>query len=289
LSQHARSAVKLSQSFLANAQDSLPRWAAHARLERLRGRPAPARKVYETVLSADFSAANRLGAGPLWWDWAEMEWLTGDARAAERVVLRAAGVAGGGGGGGVMLLRARHALDETARGIPGVLWKVREAWVRLGALLELLGGGAQLPAFMAEPAHGQDGGPEDESRTVAALAMLYHVAVTLRGAGTGVVRPADVRARLERALSAFPNNTVLLGMYLEMQKGQGVWGRVRELVGGEGHERGVARRVADVWMAGWEAGRWAWELERTRAGLEAAVKCERCVARSVLVAVWRTC
>ncbi|KAI0034268.1 NRDE-2, necessary for RNA interference-domain-containing protein [Vararia minispora EC-137] len=272
-----KGAVKLSQSFLANAQESLPRWAIHARLERLRSRPAAARKVYENVLSAPFSSANRLSTGPLWWDWAEMEWLAGDAPTALRVVLRAAGLEGN-VSSGVAALRAKQTLEATAREIPAMLWKVREAWVRLGALLELLAG-ANLPLFVTTPITAGAFGAEDESRAVAALGMLYHHVVTLRSA----TRPAVLREQLDRAVEMFPDNTALLGMYLEMQKGQGVWGRVRELIG-EDREKGVARRVADVWIAGWERGRWEWELERTRTGLEAAVSSERTRGSAVL---WR--
>ena len=133
-SPHIHSALKKSRRFLASVPESLPHWAAHARLERLRGRLDEARKVYQTVLSSPASTRSRLSAGPLWWDWAEMEWLTNDSDAATRVVLRAAEVEGL----GMAILRGRRALEAIAQVIPETLWKVREAWIRIGVLLEVL-------------------------------------------------------------------------------------------------------------------------------------------------------
>ena len=273
------SALKLSRSFLATARESLPHWAIHARLERLQGRTEAARKVYETVLSAPSSSQTRLSTGPLWWDWAEMEWLGGRPDAALKVTLSSAGVAGT-AGGGIAVLRAKRMLEDTVAEIPEILWKAREAWLRLGTLLELLtaspGGG--LPPFLVELM--QAGSVAAESRTVASLSMLYNHMVVLRSAA----RPTVLRERLQEAARLYPDNTVVLGMFLEVQKGQGVWGRVRELVadvGADGavKEKSVARRVMDVWIAGWERGRWEWEIERTRSGLNAAVESERYVLR----------
>ena len=45
---------------------------------------------------------------------------------------------------------------------------------------------------------------------------------------------------------------------------------------GTGKEKGIARRVAEVWVAGWEKGRWEAEVERVRSGLLAAVDDDRC-------------
>jgi len=41
-------------------------------------------------------------------------------------------------GTGVTFLRAKRILEDTVTGIPTPLWKVREAWSKLGMLLELL-------------------------------------------------------------------------------------------------------------------------------------------------------
>ncbi len=266
-----RSALKKSRGFLASAPESLPHWAAHARLERLRGRLDEARKVYQTVLSSPTSTGSRLSTGPLWWDWAEMEWLAGDPDAATRVVLRAADVEGL----GLAILRGKRALEATAQEIPETLWKVRETWTRLGVLLELLTGHS-LPSLMTAPL--EAGTVVQESMAIASLGMLYHHISTLKSP----TRPVVLRERLETAVELFPDNTILLGMFLEMQRGQGLWGRVRKLgdinnFGDVAYEKGVSRCAAEIWLGGWEKGRWFWEVERIRGSLTAAIENERCV------------
>ncbi|KAI9512862.1 DUF1740-domain-containing protein [Russula earlei] len=264
-------ALKKSRRFLASAPESLPHWAAHARLERLRGRLDEARKIYQTVLFSPACTRNRLSAGPLWWDWAEMEWLGWRLRSRY-------------GGLGLAILRGKRALESTAREIPETLWKVREAWTRLGVLLELLTS-QSLPSFLLAPL--EAGTVIQESMAVASLGMLYHHISTLKSP----TRPAILRERLENAVELFPNNTILLGMFLEVQRGQAVWGRVRKLgdvnisisndtVDG----KGVSRCAAEIWLGGWEKGRWSWEVERIRGGLSAAMKCERTRGSPIL---WR--
>ncbi|KAF9015505.1 NRDE-2, necessary for RNA interference-domain-containing protein [Cyathus striatus] len=92
-----------------------------------------------------------------------------------------------------------------------------------------------------------------------------------------------LRERVERGLEEYPSNSVILGIFLEGEKGEGVWGRVRGILGG-GEMKDVARRVEEVWIAGWEKGRWMGEVERTRSGLAAAVETERTRGSSV---IWR--
>ena len=268
-----RSALKKSRRFLALTPDSesLPYWAAHARLERVRGRLDEARKVYQTVLSSTVSTRSMLSTGPLWWDWAEMEWLAGDSDAATKVVLRAAGVEGL----GLAVLRGKRALEATAQEIPETLWKAREAWTRLGVLLELLTSDS-LPSFTTAPL--EVGTVAQESVAVASLGMLYHHISTLKSP----TRPVVLRERLENAVELFPNNTILLGMFLEMERGQGLWGRVRKLgdihiSGDTAYEKGVSRCGAEIWLGGWEKGRWFWEVERIRGSLTVAIESERCV------------
>lgn len=114
--------------------------------------------------------------------------------------------------------------------------------------------------------------------------MIYHHGVTLRNP----TPPALLRERVEKAVDAYPSNTVILGMFLEAEKGRGVWGGVRALLGettadGIGKDKDVPRRVAEVWVAGWEKGRWEAEKERTRSGLVAAVDNERYVVQVILM------
>ena len=270
------SALKASKSLLANARDSLPHWAAHARLEHLRGRLDDARKVYHTVLLAD-SSPGRAGEGAVWWDWAQMEWLAGNEDAAIQVILKSSRVSGS---GGIAILRAKRHFESFLIQHPesDTSWKERGSWIKVSALLELLTSSAQsaLSVFDSHLDALEHRTPAHENLTVASLSMLYNHAMVLKNP----TPPALLRERAERAIEAYPNNTAVLGMFLEAEKGQGIWGRVRAMLGettadGCGKEKSVTRRVAEVWVAGWEKGRWEAEVERTRSGLAAAVESDR--------------
>jgi hypothetical protein len=114
---------------------------------------------------------------------------------------------------------------------------------------------------------------------IASLGMLYHYISTLKSPA----RPIILRERLEYAVQLFPDNTILLGMFLEMQRGQGLWGRVQKLgdsnISGDiVHVKSVSRCAAEIWLGGWEKDRWFWEVERIRSRLTAAIENERCVS-----------
>ncbi|KAJ7630811.1 NRDE-2, necessary for RNA interference-domain-containing protein [Roridomyces roridus] len=264
-----KSALKLSREFLSTAPDSLGHWAAYARLERLRGRPDDARKVYETVLSSHGAHPD---AGRIWWDWAEMEWLSGQADAALKVVLRSAQVEGS---GGVVILRAKRNLDDAAR-------DGREPFVKLKALLELLTNNtvAALEVFDGHLSTLKVGSAQHESLLMVQLLMLHRHTVLLKNP----TPPALLRQRVEASLQLYPSNSVVLGLFLEGEKGQGVWGKVRAMLGESpgAPDKDVLRRAQEVWIAGWEKGRWEAEAERTRSGLAAAVESER-TKRSALI------
>ncbi|KAI0721328.1 NRDE-2, necessary for RNA interference-domain-containing protein [Cerioporus squamosus] len=277
-----KSAVKVSKALLANARESLPHWAAHARLECLRGRLDDARKVYQTILIA--SHQSRPGAGALWWDWAQMEWLARNADVAQQVIIRASGVAGS---GGIALLRAkRHFESLLTQELLQAPWREREPWIKIAGLLELLTSSSPHSALALLDSYLdalQPGTPAHESLSVAALALLYNHAAILKNP----TPPALLRERVERAVEVYPSNTAIMGMFLEAEKGQGIWGRVRAMLGettseGTGKEKGVARRVAEVWVANWEKGRWEAEVERVRNGLAAAVEDDRTRGSAIL-------
>ncbi|TBU34597.1 NRDE-2, necessary for RNA interference-domain-containing protein [Dichomitus squalens] len=276
---NAKGAIKISKSLLASVPESLAHWAAHARLESLRGKLNDARKVYQTVLT---SYQNRAGESTLWWDWARLEWLARNDDAALEVIVRSSG---GTGSGGIAVLRAKRHLQTLLTQLATASWKEREAWIKLAALLELLTSSPQsaLALFDSYLSALQPRSPAHESLTVASLALLYNHATVLKSA----TPPALLRERVEKAVEVYPNNTAILGIFLEAQKGQGIWGRVRALLGetaadGTGKEKSVARRVAEVWVAGWEKGRWEAEVERTRSGLAAAVEDDRTRGSAVL-------
>ncbi|KAI0639721.1 DUF1740-domain-containing protein [Trametes polyzona] len=269
-----KGAVKVSKTLLANARESLPHWAAHARLECLRGRLDDARKVYQTVLAT--SSQQRPGEGDLWWDWAHMEWLSRNEDAALQVIIRSSGVAGS---GGIAVLRAkRHFESLLMTDLLRASWRERAPWIKLAVLLELLTSSAQSAMTLLDFYLNalEQGSAAHESLTVASLAILYDHSVVLKNP----TPPALLRERAERAIEKYPSNTAVLGIFLEAEKGQGIWGRVRATLGetaadGTGKEKDLARRVAEVWVAGWEKGRWEAEIERTRSGLAAAAEDER--------------
>ena len=239
----------------------------------MRGRMEDARKVYQTVLISTRHSPTQAFVGQMWWDWAELEWLSGDQDVALRVVMRSGNVDGT---GGMMVLRAKRNLEDIMNAAHG-LWKDREAWIKLRAVIDLLTG-SSLPAVLAI-FDSRPGGVEEtvrESLMVASLVMLYNHATVLRTP----TPPTTLRDRLQVAIGMYPSNTIVLGMFLEAEKGYGVWGRVRSQLGegvadGGAKEKGVSRRAAEVWVAGWERGRWEVEVERTRNGLVAAVESER--------------
>ncbi|KAI6007197.1 NRDE-2, necessary for RNA interference-domain-containing protein [Pisolithus albus] len=275
-----KQALKLSRSFLSTARESLAHWAAHARLERLRGRIEDARKVYQTVLIAVRRPPTHGFVGQLWWDWAEMEWLSGDQEVALRVVMRAGNVDGS---GGMMVLRAKRNLEDIINA-SHERWKDREAWIKLRAVIELLvasSPASALAIFDTQPASGfRTSAEQQESLTVASLLMLYDHSSTLRNP----TPPTILRDRLQVALETYPSNTIILGMFLEAEKGYGLWGRVRNQLSQVNKEKDIARRVTEVWVAGWEKGRWEREIERTRAGLFAAAESDRTKNSSI---IWR--
>ena len=232
-----------------------------------------ARKVYQTVLVTSQHPPTQPFVGQLWWDWAEMEWLSGDQNAALRVIQRSANIEGT---GGMMILRVKRGLDDTIS-CADKHWKDREAWIKLRALLELLTSSqdAALATFDSQPVVSPG---SRESMMVASLMLLYNYAVILRSP----TPPAVLRDRLQVAIDTYPSNSLVLGMFLEAEKGHGIWGRVRAQLGqstidGGVAEKTVSRRIAEVWVAGWEIGRWHSEMERTRSGLAAAAESERLV------------
>ncbi|KAG2350232.1 hypothetical protein BDR05DRAFT_1007388 [Suillus weaverae] len=276
-----KSALKLSRTFLSTARDSLPHWATHARLERLREHVDDARKIYQTVLVASQHPPTQPFIGQLWWDWAEMEWLSGDQNGALRVIQRSVNIEGA---GGMMVLRVKRSLDDTIS-CTHEEWKDREGWIKLRALIELLTSSSQdgaLTIFDSQPSVNESSGPR-ESMMVASLMLLYNHSVMLRSPTPPVV----LRDRLQIAVDTYPDNSLVLGMFLEAEKGHGIWGRVRAQLGqsaadGGPREKSISRRIAEVWVAGWEKVRWQSEIERTRSGLAAAAESERTTGSAIL-------
>ncbi|EIW86838.1 hypothetical protein CONPUDRAFT_134183 [Coniophora puteana RWD-64-598 SS2] len=264
---NVKGAIKLSRSLLANARDSVPRWIAHAKLERLHGRPEEARKVYQMVSASGQLDSMSTVTRQLWWDWSEMEWLQGRSDAALSVIMQSASVPGS---TGIAILRAKRHLDERVDGRD----RRHQVWLQLRALLELITSSpeATLTIFDTYLANSRDSTESSrEGVMVASLLLLYHHSVTLRN----TMPPSLLRDRLLLAIKSYPSNTIIMGMFLECEKGYGVWGRIRGMLGESvaygAQDKGVIRRVMEVWVTGWERGNLSTEIERLRLGLAAAV------------------
>lgn len=235
-----------------------------------------ARKVYQTMLSSS-AATDAADITLLWWNYAEFEWLSSQGDRALEVIMRAAEQLGT--AEGINILRAKRRLEEIARELPKARWKERQRWIKLRILLEILSGTVQGAVGVAEGFLEEEleKGIQHESLTVGFLLMLYHHSMTLHNP----CPPALLRENVHKALETYPSNTIVLGLFLECERGEGVWGRVRGLLSeaGEGRamEKTLSRRISDVWIAGWEKGRLEGEIERVRSGLGAAVVSDRYV------------
>lgn len=213
------------------------------------------------------------GRGALLYDAAEYTWLRGNNTSAVRLIADVLGIEGSVEGAGLLRLkRAVHSQLDLQQ-VGSLEWG---AWVKTRCLLELLTTSIDpvehcLALFDALVGDVPPPSPPHEAITVACCVMLYHYSVILRA----TVQPAILRNRVQKCLETYPENTILLALFLESEKGQGVWGRVRSLLDKDSQGAGISRVIWAVWAEGWEFGRW--EPERVRTRLEKAVSSERCV------------
>ena len=230
-----------------------------------------ARKIYQTILIVSRLGITRPGEGQLWWNWAEMEWLEGGDEQTLKVILSSVGLEAP--ATGITILRTKRSLEAMMASTKlSSQWKEYEAWTKLRALLDLLTS-QDLTAALAifdEPLERES--CLNESLITASLILLYFHSVILKKP----TPPSILRERAGTAVELYPSNSIILGIFLEAERGQGIWGRVRSTLGNNaGRIKDVARRAEEVWMAGWQEGRWQSEVERTRNGLAAAVEHER--------------
>lgn len=200
-----------------------------------------------------------------------MEWLLFRNDAALEVVMRAGGQARA--SGGIAVLRAKRRLDDLALQAVDSSCRDKICWLRLRILLELLTNGVPAAVTIAEAQLSQmrEHSATHEALAVSSLLLIYHHTVTLGNAAP----PAILRGLVQAVIQVYPTNSIILGIFLECEKGEGIWGRVRILLSedadGSQIQKNLVRRVSEVWVAGWETGRWKGEVERTRSRLEAAV------------------
>jgi len=102
---------------------------------------------------------------------------------------------------------------------------------------------------------------------MAGSVMLYRCRVIV----ISPMLPIVLREWASIALGAFSGNSIILGIFLKGEKGQGIWGKARGMLGDNevdvGKTKDVAHRV---------------EVGRTRSRLARAVESERCVFTGVL-------
>lgn len=265
--------LEYSRKLLEKDSTSPELLAAHAYIERSAKRYDKAQKVYNIALSS-LGQSGSPNLVHLWWGAAELNWLLSNSAQALKLILKAADQPNE--SSNVTTLRAKNKLEERIQ-TSASDWNICIKWIKLRVLLELLTGSLDAAIgigarYMAAHVEGQ---LQHESLTMAILLLIYDHTVTLRNHAP----PSALQELVHRALDIYPANSLVLGLFLECEKGQGVWGRVRELLVATSQEslaeKSVSRRIMDVWIANWEEGRWLGELERARAGLEAAVTCDR--------------
>ncbi|KAG8683222.1 hypothetical protein FRC09_016220 [Ceratobasidium sp. 395] len=276
-----KKALKLSRSHLAQDQSSLYRWATHARLERARDKPDEARKIYRVNLAQTDANERRPGEIELWWDWAELEWLQDSADAAMQILVIAVGVSDT---SSVDVLRAKRAYDSALDKGNVLDPTANVALVKLRALLELVTSDS-LPSALAIYDHYLrtpqflPHTTEHEALTLAATLTAFHHTRTLQRP----CPPSVFREQATAAIKLYPGNTTLLGLFLESERGEKIWGRVRaavsdvvlheDLKDDMKTEVSLTRVLWAVWVESWEHGHY--EQERVRTVLAKAVNDHR--------------
>jgi hypothetical protein len=210
-------------------------------------------------------------------DWARLEWIDGKNQDAGKVLSRIVGMSDWDGGSGLGLLRVKKAFERLLQEYAGELARI-PILVDSLALLELVTSG-DIPSVLriyephlvlseAKSSH------DIESLYLSSTLLVYYHTYTMSHPSP----PALLREHVEQAIRLFPSNTLLLGVWLQCERGQAVWGRVRRTVGdvilGGKDKRGVGlmRWVWAIWVEKWERG--SWEVERVRGMLGTAVEDE---------------
>ena len=228
----------------------------------------------------------------MWWSWAEMEWIHGAYSLSTRVLCAAVDVTVSQDATDtrIALLRSRRAYDNVLRA-GGVAIGVKASLLQCFALLELIHSHDSARA-LASFADYKDilgtGSPDSreicvisERLAVASALLIYHHTHTLKN----ICRPVVLRKHVCSLIPDFPGNSLLLGVWLESERGEAVWGRVRKGVAevvlqGGGSTAGsrssrvsVARWAWAVWVETWERG--AWNADRARSILRQALEDSR--------------
>lgn len=261
-----KAAVKGSKQRLESRQSDVNLWRTHIKLESIKGETGKVAKMYSTLLAAQSSDPNQL---LLYSDAIEYRWLQESEQMAIQLLKSALGIDQE-SKGAMYLLRGRNSLSSLLS--IEREWSIRRvAIVRLQFFFHLDTGTLEnaISAFM-EVADTQNI-PKD---TRESLYTWISVTVFRLSQRRGIIVPPPVLSTLvTKALQLFPNNTVLLGLFLECERGQGIWGRIRRFLTEETNGTIVSQRIKriawNLWAEGWNYG--PWEPERVRSQLEGAL------------------
>lgn len=241
----------------------------------------------------------------MWLSWAEMEWLNQDPAAAVRVLCAAVDLSPSQDASDARfnLLRARGAYNLVLRS-GAVDGHTKAALLQCMALLELIytndvprtlkvfSDNSTLAAEINNSAESQ---ALEERLAVGSALLIYRHTQILRNAN----RPVDFRNHISHLMTKFSGNTLLLGVWLESERGEALWGRVRNgvadvVLGGVGSISSgptrlpvtvvsVVRWTWAVWVETWERG--AWDAGRARRAIRRALEDPRCVPPTVLLSL----
>lgn len=222
-----------------------------------RAHPDEARRIYEAALSLPQSSVALAESGKLWWALAELEWLSNRQESCIAVMGRALGVSVT-TSSRLELLRTKKGLDDRA----AIVDAAALDWLCMRALLELLETRRIASALEVFKSFLRHLTPESQTLQEAvccrSLIMLYNHVYVLQNPS----ERSFVRARILEATELFPNNTLILAFFLHMEKGEGIWGRVRDTLGNgtvfqrSEHEtaepvsKTIGRKLWEIWVAG---------------------------------------
>jgi hypothetical protein len=266
------SAIKSSKQRLETDRSSLHLWRNHARLERIRGKNTEASKIYAMAIALDPQSPEMPS---LVADALEFFWLRDDRSEAQQMLSRFLDIQGP--LTRLNLLRARKNLDGRASlyATESLQW---EACIRIKFFLELSGTTIQgsIATVDASIFALDRQRPLRESLTVWLCATIFSIS-QISGS---MVPPTVVSERINMALVDYGGNTILLGLFLECERGLGIWGRVRSLLDDISSigsamltPKGLKRIAWEIWAEDWGYGRW--EPERVRMKFERSLMGKR--------------
>jgi hypothetical protein len=232
-----------------------------------------------------------------------MEWLEGRSDVALEVLCSAVGVSAKIKGQGsenesrIPLLRAQKAYEAALKSIE-LNAQSKVELISCFALMELIHTNdvprtlevfeqcvtlISPPAQTSTPSHSYPLIVLEERLAVNSALLIHHYANTLRNS----CRPVLIRQHISNLIRRFPANTILLGVWLESERGEAIWGRVRAgisdiVLGGSDDGSGripVSSWSWVVWVEKWERG--AWDAGRAAAVIRRALDIPRYVYISV--------